>query len=196
MADKGLIVFIRNPELGKVKTRLAQEIGAEKTLEIYNALLNFTRDVALKVDAERFLYYFEYIVDDNWKETHFHKKIQVGKDLGKKMSAAFQDVLGHCDKAIIIGSDCPQITSELIEKAYNYLNSHDLVIGPTYDGGYYLLGMKSPYKSLFKDINWSTESVFGDTLKIAKKESLTYHVLGKLSDVDHKEDWEEYGWEV
>jgi len=90
---------------------------------------------------------------------------------------------------IIIGNDCPYITSLILKNAFEKLNKYDYVIGPTYDGGYYLLGMKKINKNLFIKKEWSTESVFEDTLKNIKKEDKKIFILEKLEDIDYYENW-------
>lgn len=196
MSENGLIIFIKNPELGKVKTRLAKDVGEEKALQIYKALLAHTRKVSLQVSANRYLFYHEQIKNDEWLEEDFKKRLQHEGDLGEKMSDAFDQVLHYHNKAIIIGSDCPQISSTIINEAYTYVDDHDLVIGATYDGGYYLLGMKVLNTDIFKGIEWSTDKVFDQTIAKVKKNGLSFHKLPKLSDVDYIEDWNNYGWEL
>ncbi len=158
----GIIVFIKNPELGKVKTRLAASVGDQKALEIYIRLLNHTRKILMNIEGvKQYVFYANYIDEnDQWKEDVFDNRIQKGTDLGKRMSCAFEEVLMECDKAIIIGSDCAEMTSEHIYKAIKKLNDSNVVIGPSLDGGYYLLGMDHYYPELFKGIEWSTDTVF------------------------------------
>lgn len=193
----GIIIFIRNPELGKVKTRLATSVGDDKALHIYVELLRHTREVCSEVVCNRYLYYSDTINHtDDWSDALFIKRLQSSGDLGVKMQSAFEEVLNETDKVIIIGSDSPQISPDYINGAYEALDNHDVVIGPTYDGGYYLLGMKKMHKSLFQDIAWSTESVFDQTVAKFNKESLSYKVLDQLADIDYAEDWKKWGWEI
>jgi len=109
------------------------------------------------------------------------------------MSNAFEKVFIECNKVIIIGSDCAQLTPNHIESAINVLESTNLVLGPSIDGGYYLLGMDSFYPELFDDIEWSTDSVLNSTIEIAKSLNLKVHQIETLSDIDYIEDWEKYG---
>lgn len=195
MINRGIIVFIKNPELGKAKTRIAREVGDEKALEIYKKLLTYTRTLVSSVDARRYLYYADYINEtDAWSLAHFEKRLQVEGDLGNKMSTAFAECITEYEKTIIIGSDCPQITEEHISKAFDELDKQDVVLGPTYDGGYYLLGMKKHHAFLFEDIPWSSPTVYRDTVEKIDKYGLSYSSLEKLSDIDYIEDWEKYGW--
>lgn len=194
--QSALITFVRVAELGKVKTRLAADVGDQRALEIYEALLDHTRKVCLESVSKRYLYYATQAIDDNWPSDRFEKKEQQGEDLGKRMSNAFKEVLDQHQKAIIIGSDCPQLNSAIVQKAFDALEKFDVVIGPTFDGGYYLLGMKDYHQFLFENIDWSTPEVFDQTVKKTNKNKLKYKVLQTLSDVDYAEDWEQYGWAI
>jgi len=112
---------------------------------------------------------------------------------GDKIKAAFREVFEVVDQAIIIGSDCAQLDSSHIQSAVDQLEKHDVVIGPTLDGGYYLLGMNGNYETLFEDINWSTETVLQETINKANQQTISVKLIDKLSDIDYIEDWEQYG---
>lgn len=180
-----VLVFVKNPKLGKVKTRLAAGIGEEKALDVYLQLLAITRKVVLNVDVNKHVFYSEQIADDDWDKAQFIKHNQIGADLGDRMKNAFKKLFDvGATKAVIIGSDCPQITPEIIRKAFSVLDENDAVIGPAKDGGYYLLGMKKEQPFLFENKKWSTDSVFEDTVLDLIKNRLTYHKLETLSDLD------------
>lgn len=191
--SQSLIIFVRSPKLGKVKTRLAKAVGDQEALSIYIRLLTHTREVAEQVDATRHLFYSDEIIEDEWSTDYFQKALQADGDLGVKMQHAMSTALKTSNKAIIIGSDCAQLNSSLIVSAYEALDQHDVVIGPTYDGGYYLLGVKKVHKELFEDMTWSVESVFDETVRRITNKGLSYSTLDKLSDIDYKEDWDKYG---
>lgn len=188
-----LIIFIKNATRGKVKTRIAKTVGDDKALEIYQRLLNYTREFAMKIPVSRRLYYSDNIEKDAWEEDYFDKKVQHGEDLGARMQHAIKESLRHHHKAILIGSDCSQLTPAIILKAFDYLNKYDIVIGPSTDGGYYLIGMKACHNELFNNIQWSTEKVLKETMTKAEKLSLKVRTLQTLTDIDHYEDWERYG---
>lgn len=194
-SSRALIIFVRSPKLGKVKTRLANEVGDEKALSIYKQLLAHTREQSVEVDATRLLFYSDEIIEDDWSIDHFKKHLQVDGDLGDKMLAAFEEALTFCDTAIIIGSDCPQLNSSIIDKAFDKLEKQDVVIGPTYDGGYYLIGMKKIHKELFLDMTWSTSEVCDETKNRVSESNLSYSLMTVLSDIDYKEDWDKYGFD-
>lgn len=188
--SRQLIVFIKNPVLGKVKTRLAATVGDERALQVYDQLLTLTREAALGAQCERHLFYSEsIIVDDAWYAVHFAKHRQTGNDLGQRMRDAFQTCFANgATKAVIIGSDCPEISSDVIESAFTHLEEHDVVIGPATDGGYYLIGMKELHPDFFLGKQWSTSSVLQDTLHDAERLGLSCAQLPTLSDLDNEDD--------
>jgi rSAM/selenodomain-associated transferase 1 len=187
-----LLVFTRNPELGKVKTRLAKTVGNATALKIYIFLLKRTRDIAVKVAADKAVYYSVKIREnDIWDASIFQKHQQVGEDLGIRMLHAFKNGFkAGYKKVIIIGSDLYDLTSETIENAIIALENNEVVIGPAEDGGYYLLGMNSLEEKIFKNKDWGTETVRKDTLEDLKDKKV--FLLGELNDVDVFEDIEHH----
>ncbi len=195
--NTALIIFIKNAEKGKVKTRLAKTVGDNQALKIYKALLQLTRNATQSVNTQRFLFYSNFINgEDEWSEAHFHKLLQHGRDLGEKMKNAFQDICQTHRKVVIIGSDCASLTDKIINEAFQQLDAFPFVIGPATDGGYYLLGMNQYLPAVFENIAWSTSDVFPKTLQIIKNLGKTYYLLPELSDIDTEEDWQKYGWEI
>lgn len=191
-SKKALIIFSRNPELGKCKTRLAKTIGDESALDIYNYLLQHTAHIAEQVKADRYIFYSENIKkDDIWNTATFNKKLQEGVDLGDRMENAFAELfeLGY-EKAIIIGSDLLDLTSNDVTEAYEFLNNFETVIGPAKDGGYYLLGMKKLNSDVFKNKDWGTSSVLEKTLEDLQENEV--HLLKELNDIDTFEDMQHY----
>lgn len=198
MNDNCLLIFVKNPEKGKVKTRLAAGIGDEKALEIYKELLSHTCNISSKTNAKKIVFYSEFIdQNDLWNNSIFDKQLQSGLDLGEKMKNAFQYAFGLGFKNVsIIGSDCFDISTEIIEKSFSNLTLKDAAIGPAEDGGYYLIGLNSKQKnkisSLFKDINWSTSSVFKETIKLINQNSWNYDLLPLLNDIDDETDLQKH----
>lgn len=193
--NKHLIVFVKNPVLGTVKTRLAKTIGDQSALEIYLDLMRKCRDESLAAEAKRHLFYSKQIIKgDLWPEEGFEKKLQVEGDLGEKINAAFSNVFQERGKVLIIGSDCYDLTAAIIEDAYRALDTSDVVIGPANDGGYYLLGTSKFCPVLFEGINWSTETVLKETIEQAEKENLSVALLPELIDIDTIEDLEQSGY--
>ena len=187
---KAIIIFVRNPELGKVKTRLAKEIGDEETLKVYQDLLQHTHDITCRLDCNRFVYYADYVTEnDLWNNKMFVKKLQAGDQLGKRMELAFFELFEQdYSKVVIIGSDCPELTTSFIKEAFEKLDNNDVVIGPSSDGGYYLLGLKKLIPELFNDKQWSTGSVLSDTILDTVRLRKECSFLPELSDIDTAED--------
>ena len=187
-SKKAVIIFVRNPELGTCKTRLAQTIGEEKALKVYNYLLQHTAKITEKLMADRFVFYSECIPkNDIWNNDIFIKKLQEGSDLGIKMKNAFIELFNSgYEKILIVGSDILDLKSEHISDAFLKLDSHDVVIGPALDGGYYLLGMKQLYPLIFENKFWGTSTVLKDTLDDLHLQSIC--ILNVLNDIDTFED--------
>lgn len=190
--QKGIVVFIKTPVAGKVKTRLASTMGDERALAIYKQLIGTTLDlVAAQSDVTIYLYYFPTIVDE-YNIDGAEQRVQVGSDLGEKMYNAFAEALRHCDQVLILGTDCPFITSQQITEAFEALGSNDVVLGPAEDGGYYLIGLCKAHPHLFENIQWSTSQVLSSTLQKVSDEKLSVALLKTLSDIDHESDWNRY----
>jgi uncharacterized protein len=185
-----LIIFYRNPDPGKVKTRLAATMGDEKALAIYLSLVKGTRAITDDLPVDKVVYYSDHIEpDDNWDNLKYKKELQHGDDLGVRMqnafSSAFQSGYVH---VCIIGTDCYGLTSEIILKAFEFLDEGDAIIGPAKDGGYYLLGLNKLYPPLFINKGWGSYTVLDDTLQDFQKLELQYGQLPVLTDVDEEAD--------
>jgi len=183
-----LLIFTRNPELGKVKTRLAKDVGDETALEIYKFLIEHTVNVTKDLSVEKEVHYSVKIREnDLWDNAIFSKKLQQGEDLGERMQYAFeQGFKAGYQNIIIIGSDLYDLNKQDIEEAFVDLQEYDAVVGPAEDGGYYLLGMNFLTSQVFKNKNWGTDSVLQDTLKDLKYKNVK--LLEPRNDVDYLED--------
>ena len=190
-----LIIMIKNPVLGKAKTRIAATAGDEEALRIYKLLLDHTRKVTTVAPVDRYLYYSDYVEEDTWSSDFFHKRIQVNGDLGARLRDAFSTLSKDYDKMIVVGSDCAAITPDHIMAASDALENTDMVLGPVHDGGYYLLGMNDYYPEIISDIEWSTAVVAEQTLAKAKAINLTTTTIDTLHDIDYHEDWLAHGLE-
>ncbi len=186
---RALIIFLKHPHLGKCKTRLAKTIGDVKALKIYEILLNHTHQVTKNLYVQKFLYFDKPNIDTlNW-EGNYKIEYQNKADLGGKIQHAFAEVFNKQHyPVIIIGTDCVEITSQIINDAYRQLNHYDVVIGPAKDGGYYLLGLNKTTPQLFENIEWSTNTVLSDTIKKARDLALSYCFMPALNDIDVEED--------
>lgn len=183
-----LIIFTRNPELGKCKTRLAAKVGDPAALDIYKFLLAHTVSITKDLRVTKQVYYSQDIWEnDIWEPNSYQKKLQKGEDLGERMATAFTEGFrdGY-EKIIIIGSDMYDLSQTDVEAAFQRLEEHDFVVGPAEDGGYYLLGMHFLKKELFQDKLWGTPSVLPATLEDLK--GTNYGLLPIKNDVDHYED--------
>lgn len=186
-------LMIKYPEPGKVKTRLAKDIGLEKAAEIYRQVAELVSEKTVPIDQDyRCIVFF----DPPARLRDFEKWIpgsqfipQQGADVGDRMDNAIRELLAlGAEKAVITGADIPGLNREIIERAFASLDSADIVIGPAGDGGYYLIGMKQPHGAIFRSISWSTEKVLEQTVKIIKGLHLTVAETPVLPDIDRAED--------
>lgn len=196
-SNTAILVFVKNLKKGSVKTRLAKDIGEDEALEVYRKLLAYTREVTSDIACDKFVFYSDLIVEnDMWDKEKYVKRLQNGANLGDRMRYAFETILNEYDAAIIIGSDCPTITKTHINLAIESLGTTDYVIGPSEDGGYYLLGMNEMIDGFFDQIDWSTNKVFRQTFNKILDAGLTVTEIDKLSDIDYLEDWETYSYRL
>lgn len=195
-----LIVFIKNFQRGKVKTRLAGTLGNDEALKIYRQLCIFTVREVQKTGLPAYFYFSEWIDDaflgDQGIDLHsgkYHAKVQIPSDLGTRMGYAFREVLAHHTGALVMGTDCPYFDANQMSKAQDMLvrPDTDIVLGPAHDGGYYGLGMKQLY-GVFSGIDWSTEHVLSQTVSKIKSANLNHVLLPKLNDIDFEEDWDAF----
>lgn len=196
--NTALIIFARHPELGKVKTRLASAIGDEKALKVYRLLLDHTKNITAELNCRKFVYYSDQVEEyDLWNAPGYTKRQQTGNDLGERMLNAFKELFEQGFKnIIIIGSDCYQLKNMVVKEAFELLDSCEVVIGPTFDGGYYLLGMNHLVPELFYNKVWSTAQVFKKTIQDLELLKLSFTTLAQLHDVDVVADLELNGIEI
>lgn len=195
MTDKRcVILFVKLPEKGRVKSRLALHAGEDTALRLYK---NMVLDVIDMLKRGRFPFRICYTPPDardqmtGWLGQEYDYLPQTGDDLGDRMEEAFAGVFsGDVEEALLIGSDIPGLTTEVIEEAFTSLLTNDAVIGPADDGGYYLIGFrKNTFTSrIFHDMVWSTSTVFRETLDRLQEASVTLHVLPEMTDIDTLED--------
>lgn len=188
--ENAIIIFVRNAEKGKVKTRLAKDLGDEQTLAVYRYLLQHTSNVARPCNSSHFVFYSSYVhVQDVFDDELFTKFVQEGDDLGERMKNACKKVFDlGCKKICIIGSDCFELQTEILEQAFEALDTNEVVIGPAHDGGYYLLGMTSLHNELFAGINWGTSTVYDDSIDKLQQKGVAYYSLVQLNDIDTIDD--------
>ena len=198
---RGLSIFLKPPLPGQVKTRLAKGVGEGLATMVYQELGRHVFEVASNemtqkhLDMETFIFSDRTGYDQDIKAWLGAKRenplvVQRGEGLGERMGNAFRWLEDrHYKHNAIIGTDCPKIDERIFSETMGALSKHDLVLGPTSDGGYYLIALSIPFMDgLFTDVEWSTQSVLDKTLANAKKLSLSTHLLPKLDDIDEKED--------
>jgi len=194
-SPRSLIVFIKNPVAGKVKTRLANDIGDKQALKIYIQLLNYTASITSGLNLEVHLFYSDFIPEQQVIFQNYHGQyVQRGAYLGDRMSEAFKTILKKSEKVVLIGSDCGELTVEILNEAFSTLTFADVVLGPACDGGYYLIGMKKEQPAVFESIEWSTDTVFQSTIRNILKTDADLALLTTLRDVDTLDDWMSLNW--
>lgn len=186
-----LIVFIKNFEKGKVKSRLARDVGETKALDIYRHLLDHTRMVVEPLDVDVQAWFSSFVPErTRWNGERFMQRKQCGEDLGERMSIAVREAFASgYRKVAVIGSDCAEITTDIIRDAFIHLETNDTVVGPAADGGYYLIGMNGYHSELFEEKDWSTPALLNQTLQTCEDLSLSCYRLPELNDVDTVDDW-------
>jgi len=186
-------IFIKYPEPGKVKTRLAKDIGKEKAAHIYRRIVELIMANTIPAHGayDRIVFYDPAERHEDFTSWLPGERflLQQGNDVGQRMDSAIRSLLGMgAEKAVLTGADIPALSQGIIDAAFQELDRSDIVIGPARDGGYYLIGMKSPYPDLFQDVRWSTGKVLEDTLMKLQKLRLRFTLVERLSDLDTRED--------
>ena len=189
-----LIVFVKFPEPGKVKTRIARDLGAERAAEIYSQMAaRIIHDVS-GPDTYRTIIYFDPPAREDEIRTwlganSLSYESQSGGTIGDRMSNAFHKVFSEgTERAVLIGTDIPEITADAVSAAFVLLDDADVVLGPAEDGGYYLIGLKRFEPILFRDIDWGTNTVYNRTLDRIVEKNLGHKLLDTLKDIDTADD--------
>ena len=182
-----LIVFVKNIILGKVKTRLAKTIGDVGAFNIYSELVALTEKASSATNADKHIYFSDIIIQSIWKNDK--KFVQKGNDLGMKMQHAFQNGFNEgYENIVLIGSDLPNISKEIIETGFEKLQQNDVVFGPAEDGGYYLIGMSKINTSIFENKPWSQSDLLAVTLQELDVQNQSVGLIEPLNDIDTFED--------
>jgi len=190
-----LIVFVKAPRPGTVKTRIARTAGAERACAIYRELVATVLQKFASIRGAQ----LRFAPDDApeeikpWLRNDWVAAPQGTGDLGERLQRAFaESFAGGAERVVIVGSDCPEVKSGDIRAAWKELKSNDLVLGPAIDGGYWLIGLRAPHPELFRAVTWSSDQVLGQTLAQAKSIGLRAQLLRILSDIDTEADWNAY----
>ncbi len=218
--DKQIIIlFVKYPQRGRVKTRLARTLGDEAAVHIYRQLVEHLIRLLRGLDVDEICISFDPVEKqdevENWirplwrqagkdllagglagKTPELVFRAQCEGDLGKRLESGFAAAFSETGKAgglgmqvIAIGSDCIEIDGETFQQSWAALQREDLVFGPTFDGGYYLIGMNALHPELFRGIPWSSERTLRASLQVARELALTEVLLDKKHDIDNEEDW-------
>ncbi len=197
--EASLVIFLRLPRPGEVKTRLARTLGSEAAMQVYRGCAEHLLGETEKLPSSivKHIYYTPRKDEEDvkrWAGSRFRFRPQVGRDLGNRLKTAFRDQFRRgMERVIVVATDVPDLSASDIEEAVVALNGADLVIGPSTDGGYYLIGMTEFQPTLFDNISWSTEVVYEQTLVTARELGLRVHNLRSLDDIDTEGDlrrWE------
>ena len=195
MKDKNLLgFFAKFPEPGRVKTRLARDIGPDAAADVCRRIAEYVLKRTSPDDSvyHRIIFYAPDAMRQQFSEWMQGEVLlaQTGGDVGERMDNALKELFNMgAERAIVVGSDIPGLHKGVIEQAFHGLDSCDVVIGPAMDGGYYLIGMKSPHPEIFRTITWGTDKVFEETVTITEKMGLSYGVVATLFDVDDLDDF-------
>jgi rSAM/selenodomain-associated transferase 1 len=192
--DRCLLFFLKNPEGGKVKSRLAAVIGDDSAVRLYKNLVTQMLSTLKEGTFPLYICFFPKNAQKpirNWLGREYRFMPQNGKDLGERIRNGFFDgfAMGY-KRVVLIGSDIPDLPINYIEEAFKSLKEMDAVIGPAFDGGYYLIGFKDKTFSpqVFEGIAWGTETVFDKTVRVLKKLHQRVHTLPYQRDIDTAED--------
>lgn len=189
-----ILMFVKYPERGKVKSRLSISLDVNKVLNLYKSFVLDLIDTLKKGKYYFKIFFYPQMAKEEisaWLGEEYSYKPQTGKDLGEKMMNAFKQTFEEgFQKVLIIGSDCPDLTNTVLHEAFESLKTHDAVIGPSFDGGYYLIGFKKKtfLPDIFEELEWGASTVFKKTMATLKKNGYAVHILQKWRDIDRIKD--------
>ena len=191
-ADR-LIVFVKYPGRGAVKTRLARRIGRETAVEVYRCFVADTVAMAREAGFRPWVFFHPRAARRamiEWLGPDLAYEPQKGRDLGERMCGAFQRAFRECRRAVLVGSDTPDLPPAVVREAFHGLERHDAVLGPAFDGGYYLIGLTSAglLPALFQGLAWGGALVFERTRQLLEEKGLSFHLLPPWGDIDEYED--------
>ena len=198
MPKTAIGLMAKFPQAGMVKTRLAATVGSDRALRIYEKLLQSILDTCAGLSADQFLrsiyvtpLEFVPVFAERYPGLDLYRA-QSGADLGERMQQALDELLDcpGVDAAMLIGADIPDLSAELIARATTLLGAADLVLGPTVDGGYYLIGMTRLHRELFTGVEWGSAEVLSATRTKAEQLGLRLALLPELRDLDEAGDLE------
>jgi len=190
MRKTAIIIFIKNPDLGRVKKRLAKTLGDEKALDIYKEMLEHTQTITKALSVDKYLFYDRAKdINDSWPNDIYNKEVQTTAYMSTRISNAFKKIFtkGY-EHVVIVGSDCLELDERMIRLAFRQLEHFDTVVGPTKDGGFYLFGTNTFNSELFKVHSWGTPALASDIIKVIHNLHKTCFMLSELSEVVTADD--------
>lgn len=184
-----VIVFLKAPIAGEVKTRLSPRIAPASAALLYRAMVE---DLLARLDRIASIDLLIHHTPESsrgaiarWLGPHRRLARQRGTDLGARMSNAFRSAfLAGYHRVVIVGSDVPELTGRIVRSGIAALIPHDVALGPAHDGGYYLIGLREPRPGLFREMRWSTRGVRTETVRRIERLGLTRAELPPLEDID------------
>lgn len=187
-----LQIFVKHPVAGQTKTRLAAGIGHPKALKAYGLLLEKMKGIALSLQEEFAIeiWYGNMIPEsDLWSGGPFPRFLQWGEDIGARMMNSMNQALENgAEKVVLVGSDLPHLTNEVVRDAFVQLSNESIVFGPAEDGGYYLVGVTEMAPEIFTDMTWSVDDVLAESQQRLAMNSKTWTEVAMLNDLDTVED--------
>ena len=194
-------IFAKAWDQGKVKTRLAKTLGDNVAAEVYLRLLVLhlkrfaqageLRSIAYSPATDQTRQRFADLIASHLPAATWRLEPQIESDLGTRMNGFFEHQFKASPdgaRVVLIGSDAPRLTPQIVDTAFEFLKQHDVVLGPSTDGGYYLVGLSRSAEAIFQGIDWSTELVLQQTLSVCEQHGFSVAQLPALTDIDHEED--------
>ena len=189
--EKGLLIFVQNPENGIVKPEIAADLGAEKTLQVYNYLLQNTSEITIDLHCNHFVFYSRYVhVNDVFDDGCYTKFLQEGTTLTERIQHAFTKVFAlGCKKVCLIFADYYELKQETIEDAFDALDRVDVVAGPAADRDFYLLGLRSERVDLLNTgVSFEEGRTLNEFIDKVNQSGFSSFLLPELNDVDTYEE--------
>jgi rSAM/selenodomain-associated transferase 2/rSAM/selenodomain-associated transferase 1 len=189
-----LVIFTRYPTPGAAKTRLIPAVGAPGAAFIHRQMTEHTLDRARDLQEQVPVTISVHFDGSDrqqmaeWLGRDLVYQSQGDGDLGVRMDRSIATACQSAERVVLIGTDCPQLTAEILAQAFELLLERDLVLGAALDGGYYLIGMRQPQSELFVGVDWGTDRVLQQTIAIANRLNLSLGYLPTLTDIDRPED--------
>lgn len=190
-SENALVIFTKNPVKGKIKTRLAKDIGEQMALKVYMQLLKHTREITQDLDfCTKMIFYDDFIpAKDKWSEEHYDKHLQSSGSLSEKLTNAFEQVFEEgYERVVMMSPDCPELTGARVKQAFTLLKAKDFVIGPLTDGGYYIIGMNEFHPEVFDGMKFGHDQVWEKTVERIEEMGASYRLLEETFDVDYADD--------